>query len=388
MRQRFVDAAGLDDLTDRARAARWAISSESRPRLDALLYLAQAEAPIADAGERWDTDPWILAAPNGIIDLRSGILRPGRRCDRVTVQSPVIYDAEASCPRWEQFVREVCDSDPALVSFVERAVGYSLTGDTSAQCLFLLYGTGANGKGTFVNTLAAVLGDYAYAMPFSTVELHQRAAIPNDLAALVGRRFVVASETTDGARLNESRLKALTGCDPVTARFLHSEFFTFQPVAKFWLSVNHKPIVRDDSHGFWRRLRLVPFMKTFPVNPALGNELRAELPGILAWAVRGCLAWQRDGLDVPQVVTAATEQYKNDSDPLAAFLDEACEQQPDAEVRASELFEHYKRWADGQGLSDRERLQSTGFGRKVSERFRHSHTRTGKVYFGLVRRTP
>jgi putative DNA primase/helicase len=387
MRRRFTDAAVLDNPDERSRAAKWAIGSESRSRLDGLLYLAQAEPPIADAGEQWDADPWVLGVPNGVIDLRTGTLRPGRRDDRITMSGTVPYDPTAACPRWERFNAEVF-VDPALVGFVHRAMGYSLTGETGEQCLFLGYGTGANGKGTFTNTLAETLGDYAYAMPFSTVELHQRTAIPNDLAALVGRRLVVASETTDGARLNEPRLKALTGCDPITARFLHSEFFTFRPVAKFWLSVNHRPIVRDDSHGFWRRMRLIPFTQTFPVNPTLADELRAEAPGILAWAVRGCLAWQREGLNPPAAVLDATRDYERDSDPVAEFLDEACEREPNAQAGASELYEHYKRWADRHSLSDRERLTSTMFGRKMTERFVKVRDRTaGVIYRGVARRT-
>lgn len=385
MRQRFKDAATLDDPDARSRAAKWAIASESRARLDALLSLAQAEAVIADAGDGWDRDLMLLGVPNGVIDLRTGALRPGRREDRITMGGNVPYDPAATCPRWERFHAEVF-VDPAVVGFVHRAIGYSLTGETGEQCLFLCYGTGANGKGTFTNTVGAVLGDYAYTMPFSTVELHQRSSIPNDVAALVARRLVVASETTDGARLNEPRLKALTGCDPITARFLHSEFFTFVPVAKFWLSVNHKPTVRDDSHGFWRRMRLIPFTQTFPVNQTLADELRAELPGILAWAVRGCLAWQRDGLSTPAVVADATREYERDSDPLTAFLDEACDLGADADVGASVLFEHYRRWSERAGLSDRERLTATKFGGKVSERFQHVHTRAGRVYQGLARR--
>src|SRR5262249_26229218 len=151
-------------------------------------------------------------------------------------------------------------------------------------------------------------------MPFATIELKDRSGIPNDLAALVNRRFVIASETNDGNRLNEARIKALTGCDPVTARFLHGEFFTFEPVGKFWLSVNHKPIVRDDSHGFWRRLRLIEFRQRFTVNPALADDLKSEAPGILAWCVRGALSWQADGLQAPTVVMEATGDYERDSD--------------------------------------------------------------------------
>ncbi len=204
---------------------------------------------------------------------------------------------------------------------------------------------------------------------------------------LVNRRFVVASETNDATRLNESRVKALTGCDPLTARFLHGEFFTFEPVAKFWLAVNHKPVVRDDSHGFWRRIRLVPFTQQFPLNQALADELRAEGAGILAWAVRGYLAWQEQGLNPPKVVLNATEEYERESDPLADFLEEACELFVDAETRAKDLYDHYKQWAEEYGMGEKERLTSTMFGRKMSERFSYGKTRSGRVYKGASRRT-
>ena len=376
----------IADRDRREQIFKFAHRLERRDALASMLAFARDLKPIADAGDCWDQHDYLLGVPNGVIDLRTGTLRPGRRDDRITMSTAVPFDPEAACPRWQRFVSEIFGGSVELVTFAHRAIGYSLTGDTSEQCLFMGHGNGANGKGTHTNTLAFVLGDYAYVMPFTTLELQQRTAIPNDVAALVGRRYVIASETSDGTRLNESRVKALTGGDPMTARFLHGEFFTFRPAAKFWLSVNHKPVVRDDSHGFWRRMRLVPFEQTFPVNPTLADELQAEAPGILAWAVRGCLAWQADGLDAPPAVLNATREYERDSDPLAAFLDEACDLEPTAEVGASELFDHYKRWAERHGLSERERLTATLFGRKLAERFRHERRRTGKVYFGLARR--
>jgi putative DNA primase/helicase len=247
----------------------------------------------------------------------------------------------------------------------------------------LLYGTGGNGKGTFTNQLWRVLGDYSWNMPFATIEARDRAAIPNDLAALVGRRFVVASETNDGTRLNESRIKALTGADPITARFLHGEFFEFEPVAKFWLSVNHKPVVRDESHGFWRRIRLIPFTKTFPIDQTLADRLNAEASGILAWAVRGCLRWRCEGLDAPRVVIEATAEYEEDSDPLCEFLHEACRLDADAKAAGGELYFHYKQWAERRGMTDRERLSSTMFGRKMGERFRKAKIAGKAEYSGV-----
>lgn len=365
----------------------YAMKLERREALTSLLALAHDLVPISDPGDQWDQAPMLLGVPNGVVDVTNGTLRPGHPGDRITFQTAVAYDPAACCPRWEQFIREIFKGDDELIAFVHRALGYSLTGDTSEQVIFIPYGTGANGKGTLTNTLLRVLGDYAYNMPFLTVEMRDRTGIPNDLAALVNRRFVMASETNDGTRLNEARVKALTGCDPITARFLHGEFFVFQPVAKFWLSVNHKPVVRDNSYGFWRRVRLIPFTQQFTVNRTLADELAAEAPGILAWCVRGALAWQQHGLAAPPSVMEATQEYERESDPLGQFLDEACELATGSVVGATELYQHYRQWADRHHLSERERLSLTLFGRKLSERFDKLRDRTtGISYRGLARR--
>jgi putative DNA primase/helicase len=382
------DALDYQDRTRRHEAVKFAMRLERRDGLTNLLALARALRPIADSGRDWDVDRWLLGVPNGVVDLRTGMIRHGDPTDRITMNTAVDYQPAAACPRWERFIAEVFNNDIDLIAFMHRAIGYSLCGDTSEQCLFLLYGTGSNGKGTLTNTLKRILGDYAWNMPFATIEMRDRCAIPNDLAALVNRRFVTASETNDGTRLNELRVKTLTGCDPLTARFLHGEFFTFEPIAKFWLSVNHKPIVRDDSFGFWRRLRLIPFMKAFPVNATLAAELDSEAEGILAWAIRGCLAWQQQGLDPPAVVRQATAEYETDSDPLGGFLEEACERDTASEVHAKELYEDYRRWADAHNLGDRERLTATMFGRKMGERFEKLRDRTeGVIYCGIARRS-
>ncbi len=233
VRHRYLNATTIVDLNDCAAESRFAVASENRQRLDALLAQAQTEPPISDAGEFWDRDPWLLGVANGVVDLRSGTLRGGAPQDRITLHSDVPFEPDARCPRWLRFLDEVFGADQELIDYIWRAVGYSLTGDTSEQCVFTCYGSGANGKSVFLNSLRAVGGSYVYNVPFSTFELEARTSIPNDLAALAGRRQVTASETNEGVRLNEGRLKALTGCDPVTARFLHGEFFTFRPVAKF-----------------------------------------------------------------------------------------------------------------------------------------------------------
>lgn len=385
-RYRYQQGSSIEDLKDREAEAKWAISSESKMRMDAALSRAQSEHPIADAGATWDSDPWLLAVDNGVVVLDTGRLRDGNQADRITMHSPVEYDPDAKCPRWEAFVREVFAGDDELVDYIWRACGYSLTGITSEQCLHISFGSGWNGKTRFREAVEAVMGDYAGNTAFSTLEYAGRYAIPNDLAALQGKRLVTASEVNEGRRLNEARLKMLAGEDTVTARFLYSEHFSFRPVAKVWLSVNHKPFVGDNSSGFWRKIRLVPFTQSFKgrADKQLEEKLRNEHSGILAWMVRGCLEWQKRGLEPPGIVKGATEQYRAESDPLAAFSEEACIAKPDATTKASNLYKRYKLWAEDAGLSDRERLSSTKFGTMMGERFTKRKDRAGWFYDGIA----
>lgn len=385
-RKRYEQAASIGDLRERQRVATWAVSSESRQKVDACLALAKNLLPIADKGDGWDSDPWLLGVPNGVLDLKTGELRPGRPEDHITMTTGIPFDAHAKCPRWERFLEEVF-VDRDLIQWIRRALGYSLTGDTSEQVVFLGYGIGANGKGAFANALHYALGDYAYSAPFSTFELYQRAGIPNDLASLENRRFVCSSETNDDTRLNEARIKALSGCDPMTARYLHQEFFTFMPHLKLWLACNHRPRVLDDSFGFWRRVRLIPFTQQFSgksADPRLGEKLRAEAPGILAWLIRSCLEWQRGGLEpVPNAVRAATSAYQQESDPLGSFISECCLEVPHATAQAAALYAAYKTWAESQGLSQREMFSSTQFGRRMADRFQKTKTRERTIYQGI-----
>jgi P4 family phage/plasmid primase-like protien len=328
----------INDPEERDRQYEWAMGSETRSRLEATLKLAQSEPPIADSGRNWDSDPMLLGAANGVVDLRTGKLRPGKRSDLITMHIDLAFDAKASAPMWNKFLDEIFGGDKQLIEFVQRAVGYCLTGDTSEQVLFMCYGTGANGKSTFLDVLRFVFGPYAYNLPFSAFELKARSSIPNEIAALNGKRFVTAIETNESVELNEGRIKALTGSDPITARFLYREFFTFEPTGKFWLAFNHKPRVSDDSPGFWRRIRLIPFMQQFgdsKRDPELLGKLKAEAQGILNWAIQGALKWQAKGLGAPEVVIKASNQYRCDSDPVGEFLDDRCTAVPMEEVMGS-----------------------------------------------------
>lgn len=385
-----VQCAGTLCEKEQKKEESWALHSESRSGLEATLRLARSEAPLADEGDSWDADPFLLGVANGVVNLRTGELRSGKPADKITLHSSVAFDPKASAPRWEQFLKEIFEDDLALIDYVHRAVGYSATGDVREQCLFLCYGIGANGKTTFLDVLNYAMGDYAGNLPFTALELKARSEIPNEIAGLRGRRFVTAIETNESARLNEARIKALTGCDPITARFLFREWFTFVPTAKLWLAFNNKPQVADDSKGFWRRPRIIPFIHQFgekgEADPTLRSTLRAEAPGILAWIVRGCLKWQAEGLEAPERVKAATEAYREESNPLADYLAEKCILHSNAQVGVGPLYLDYRDWAqvNGEGTplsrtAFSKCLQSLGL---TNRRIGHERTWT---WFGICR---
>lgn len=353
-RMRTMARTDFSDGQSQEKFKKWLPQSEGLYRINAVLRLSKSDPALRDNGKGWNADPMLLGVQNGVIDLRTGKLRPGNQADRITLHTDVCFDPEARCPRWEQFMSEIFGGDSKLMAYIHKAVGYSLTGSTKEQVIFLCWGTGANGKSTFLDVTRHVLGDsgYAYNLPFSAFEIKARSVINNDIAPLQHKRFVTALETNDQVELNEARIKALTGCDPITARFLYHENFTFTPVAKFWLAFNHKPTVRDDSHGFWRRVRLIPFTQEFSGenrDENLVDTLKAEAPGILNWAIEGCLKWQAEGLKVPEVIAVASEAYREESDPLKEFLEDCCEPIAGASVSVGNLRHAYTKWCESTG---------------------------------------
>jgi len=383
-RARYKAAWDIENLDLRGKVASFAVRSESRQRLDACLALARSEHPMADSGMNWDADPNLLGVANGVVDLRTGILRSGHPGDRITMQIPVEYDLNAECPRWEKFLHQVFQCDAEMIGFIQRAVGYSLTCSVREQVLFLCYGIGSNGKSVFLNILRHLAGEYALNIPFTVLELQQRPSMTNDLAAMAGRRLVTSSETNESTRLNEARIKALTGGDPITARFLYSESFTYEPVAKFWLAVNHLPHVRDESHGFWRRVRVVPFNERFNGKDADQNlffKLQEELPGILNWAVQRALNWQTVGLAPPAAVMTATDAYRKDNDELDGFISDRCVVADGVRVEPGNLFTEYQHWAQAQGILERHRLRSRTFSTRIRERFGDSFASNGRRHY-------
>lgn len=353
MRDRLKSAAAeIADPKVRDPALKWAMTGESWVRRSHLLQSARSVVPLADEGREWnwDLDPWLLGTPSGVVDLRTGEVRNGRPEDRITYRTRATWEPDAKCPTWDRTINEVFDGDEALIGFFDRFVGYSITGDCREEALVVCYGDGANGKGTLMNTIAWMLGDYADNLPFSTFEKRPEhigeSGQSNDIAKIVGKRFVMSSETDKMARLNEAKIKQLTGRDPVTARFLYKEYFTFIPMAKFWLATNYKPSVQDDSNAFWRRILLLPFTQSFigREDKKRKHKLYEELPGILARAVRGTQQWIERGLDSPKMVTAATSDWQKQSDVLGPFLEECCVIANDAHVQSKQLYHAYLRW--------------------------------------------
>ena len=370
------------------KACRTAAAAAEQPRIVARVSsafavyaverLASADRRHAATVEQWDADPWVLNTLGGIVDLRTGALSPNKREDyatKITAAAPSL----SGRPLWIRFLEQVTAGDVALLRFLQRMCGYILTGVTSEHALFFLYGTGANGKSVFLNTISGVLGDDARCAPIETFVTSTTERHPTDLAGLRGARLVTSVETEDGRRWAESRLKALTGGDRIAARFMRQDFFEFTPQFKLLIAGNHKPGLRTVDEAMQRRFNLVPFTVTIPPSERdaqLGEKLRSEWSGILQWAIEGCLAWQREGLNPPAPVRDATTAYFSAEDTLGRWLDECCEINQNCRTATSVLFESWRTWAElnqeyiGSQRRFSEILESRGFKQKRTKKAR------------------
>lgn len=364
----------------RNRIVRWTYECEANSRLTAALTLSQSF--LAETINDFDRNKMLFGVENKVIDLRTGQpLEPKpEQCitkiggarhigemeyigDDGEIDTPY-YDEDTGrymvpgteAPRWEQFLNEVFAGDQDLIRFVQRAVGYTLTGDTSENGFFILYGLGANGKSVFLNVIERLMGDYGLTAPTS-VFMERRAgdaAPTNEIARMAGARFVKSIEVPERANFDIERMKALTGGERISARYLYHESFEFHPVAKIWMAVNHRPLVNDPTYSFWRRAFEIPFNVTFPKEKQdkyLIDKLYEELPGILQWAIAGCLMWQKEGLGNSQAVEKATKDYQDSTDSVGGFLDEMTEPNLIGSVKSSTFYQAYHKWCDDNGFS-------------------------------------
>ncbi len=369
----------------RQEAIRWTKSAGNYNRIRASIGIGKTVPRLIVSHRVFDRAPHLLGVQNGVVDLSNGQLVEARQDQYITHSTGLPYFPDAQAPRFERFVAELFDHDQDLIAYMQRAIGYSLTGEIAEQCFFMCYGTGANGKSTLLNVLKGLAGEYAANTAFNTFEHGRQSGTGQEIILLRGRRIVMSSETNDGSRLNEARIKAITGGDEVTGRYLFSRAeISFVPTFKLWLATNHKPTIKGSDEGIWRRVRLVPFLVSFPKEKRdkhLESTLKSELPGILAWAVRGAMAWYTQGLGEPTVIEEATNEYRNESDILGLFLAENTRRIDGASVRSGSLYERYQQWTEANGLGS---LSSVKFARAMQDRGFDKHkTNIGMVWSGL-----
>jgi putative DNA primase/helicase len=368
----FQWSAALPD-EPRDKLRKHAMASQKRERLRAMIDLAKGDEHVRAEPRLFDADPWLLGCENVTFDLRKKTCRLPNRQDYITKSTRIAPRKEMACPNWLALLNWAFDGDAGTIEHIQRSAGYMLTGDVSEEKLFAFFGGGGNGKTTIAMTLFEILGDYAGKGRSDLLLQSQgeKGAASPDVAALHGKRLVVVSETDEHCAIAEAQVKAITSNEPIAARKLHRDPFTFTPTHKTLLMTNHQPFVKGTDDGIWRRLDIVPFnarMTDDEKDPHFREEkLRHELPAILAWAIHGCFMWQRDGLKASPAVRAATNDYRNEMDFIAHWLEERTVADPQASISRSDAYSDYKTWATAEGapvLGNRrfkQELQTRGF---------------------------
>lgn len=338
---------------------------------------------ISVAPGEFDPDDMSLNVANGYVDLTSGELLPHDRNKMFSKQANAEYSDKMQPDAWMKFLSDIFDGDQQVIRYMQKAIGYSLTGSTREQVMFILHGKGRNGKSLFIETIAEILGDYSQSMRAESIMVKKNQNINNDIAALQDARFVTSTEPNEGFRFDEGLIKQLTGGDRVTARFLYGEDFEFTPKFKLWLTTNHKPLVRGTDDGIWRRLVLIPFNVQIPedkVDKDLKFKLIREAPAILEWMTEGCRLWQREGLGLPKKIAEASQEYRSDMDVLEHFIEDCCEKGEGYTASGSELYEEYKRWADDTGEY---KYNKNTFGKKMKDKIEYGKVRGIMTYKGI-----
>ncbi|WP_239706063.1 MULTISPECIES: phage/plasmid primase, P4 family [unclassified Mammaliicoccus] len=333
----------------------------------------------------FDKDFNLFNVQNGYIDLRSGQLIDHDRNNFFTKISNVEFTDKADCPKWEEFLNDIFLGRQDLINFIQRAVGYSLSGYTTEQVLFVLHGNGRNGKSVFIEVLNEIFGNYATNITPQAImasKMGNNSGPTPEIAKLDGARFVTTTEPNEGDRFDEGLLKQITGGDKISARKLHENSFEFTPQLKLWMATNHKPYVRGRDEGIWRRFVIIPFEKQIPLNEIdkdLTKKLKQELPAIIKWCVDGYLEWQRIGLSEPAIIKEQRDEYRTEMDSIAAFIDECCEVGTTGKIKSSLMFAAYDEWARE---NNQYRMTNTKFGIEMSKKFKKI-TSNGVHYIGV-----
>lgn len=358
-------------------------SSRSNKSKTNLLKEVQHNMPIMPF--QLDKHKMAFNVPNGTLSLKTGQLVPHERKHFITKFSPIEYTDNADCPLWQKFLDDIFGGDKDLIRYIQKAVGYSMTGDVSEQCVFFLYGTGRNGKSTFLDVLREIFGEYVSNIQPETIMVKNGMGngINSDIARLKGARMVTTVEPNEGVRINEGLIKQLTGDDAVTARKLYGNEFEFKPEFKLWMATNHKPIIRGTDDGIWRRIHMIPFTVQIPpekVDRQLKTKLEREYPAILRWAVEGCLLWQREGLIQPKAVLDMTREYRREMDVISGFLGDCCEIGEGFCAKSSELYGVYSAWCEA---NTEYKMSNTKFSVELEKRFAKIARMDGKYFVGL-----
>jgi len=374
VRQMYEEAGKLADDDLRQKLAKHALSSESAHRRRAMVFLAESEPVVACDHTNFDLDPYLLNCENGTLDLRTGTLQPHSREDYLTKIAPVAFDSDATCAKWLAFLDDIFDGNTNLTQFIQRAVGYSLTGDVSEDALFFAHGEGSNGKTTFLLSAQGLLGPYAAEVSPGLLLTRRYEAHPTALADLFSIRLAVSEEVGEGRRFDEERLRYITGGSPIKARRMREDFWEFSPTHKIWLAANEKPRITGQDYAIWRRIKLIPFNVKFtdPDQPGPDKDIslrknlfRDERAGILTWALEGCLSWQSEGLDPPAEVKDATAEYKQEEDVVQHFIESECIIDPNLRVNPTDLHKAYEKWRKETGAT---KLTPHAFGRRLTEK--------------------
>ena len=356
-------------------------TSRSNKSKRAMLCEVQHHVPVLPA--QMDRYHMALNTPSGVIDLKTGALSEHKPELYFTKITSVDLSSSADCPRWLSFLNDIFSGDKDLIRYIQKALGYSLTGSTGEQCAFFLYGTGKNGKSTFLDVVRDVFGDYAANIQPETIMVRSNtsSAINSDIARLKGARLVTSVEPNEGVRINEGLLKQLTGDDAVTARKLYSEEFEFKPEFKLWMATNHKPIIRGTDTGIWRRIHMIPFTVAIPdekVDKNLPHKLKAEMTAIFKWCVDGCMLWQQEGLKMPRAVLDSVREYRREMDVISAFIGDECAD--GGSVSAKVLYAAYCKWAD---QNNEYCMSNTKFGIEIGKRYEKVKLSKGIYYNGI-----